>query len=378
MINDNDKQLKSTNESPKADQSAKGPEVFISYSSVNKDVADALVSNFEQHGVKCWYAPRDIMPGQEWVTAINDAIKACKVFILVYTSNSNMSRQVANEVALAFNSGKTLVPFRLSEDEMSAELAYYLMRVHWMDAVNPPLGKNIEKLREYSEKIINGTEKMPIIPESEKEKGKKNSSKWKIVAAVLGAVLIITCVAILYRNPDKKSSDSKADSSKEYPVTENTPAEKRDLTETIAPTQKAPEEKKENDVNELYELAYKYQMGEEGGKKPLTAYEYYMKTGDTPTESKAIAEAIYKLGNQFCNGEGIEQDYEKGMALYQKAIASGNTSAMNMMGNLYLYGDGVEEDYKEAEKYYRMAADQGDETGIKNLEYIRQLMESES
>jgi len=118
--------------------------------------ADTVVSNFEQNGIRCWYAPRDIIPGQEWVTAIHEAINSCKLFVLIYTDSSNESKQVANEVALAFNSGKTLIPFRLSDAEMSTELEYYLTRVHWLDAVNPPLMQSIETLREYSEKILNG------------------------------------------------------------------------------------------------------------------------------------------------------------------------------------------------------------------------------
>ena len=32
-------------------------DVFVSYSSKNKDIADAIVSDFEQNRIKCWYAP---------------------------------------------------------------------------------------------------------------------------------------------------------------------------------------------------------------------------------------------------------------------------------------------------------------------------------
>ena len=34
-------------------------DVFVSYSSKNKTVADSIVSDFEANGIKCWYAPRD-------------------------------------------------------------------------------------------------------------------------------------------------------------------------------------------------------------------------------------------------------------------------------------------------------------------------------
>ena len=121
-------------------------DVFVSYSSKNKNVADAIVADFEQHGIRCWYAPRDIMPGTSWVSAITDALRMVKVQVLIYTDESNTSRQVMNEVALAFNEGKTIVPFRLSETRMSDEFEYYLSRVHWLDAVTKNLADNITQL----------------------------------------------------------------------------------------------------------------------------------------------------------------------------------------------------------------------------------------
>ena len=63
-------------------------DVFISYSTKNKNVADAVVANFEQHGIKCWYAPRDILPGEEWVSAIRDGLNIATIFVLIYIEES--------------------------------------------------------------------------------------------------------------------------------------------------------------------------------------------------------------------------------------------------------------------------------------------------
>jgi hypothetical protein len=40
-----------------------GFDVFISYSTRDKTVADAVISAHEKAGIRCWYAPRDITPG---------------------------------------------------------------------------------------------------------------------------------------------------------------------------------------------------------------------------------------------------------------------------------------------------------------------------
>lgn len=135
-------------------QDQRNHDVFISYSSKDKKVADAIVADMEQHNIRCWYAPRDIRPGDEWASAINAAIQRASIFVLVFTEESNRSHQVTNEVTLAVNSGKTVIPFRLSSSDMNDTLEYYLSSLHWLDAVEPPLNRNIELLREKVSSIL--------------------------------------------------------------------------------------------------------------------------------------------------------------------------------------------------------------------------------
>ena len=49
-------------------------DVFISYSSADKPTADAACAVLERAGVRCWIAPRDIGPGEEWGSAILEAL----------------------------------------------------------------------------------------------------------------------------------------------------------------------------------------------------------------------------------------------------------------------------------------------------------------
>ncbi len=125
--------------------------VFISYSSKNAELADAMVAYLEKKGITCWYAPRNIEPGSEWVPAIKSALQTTKVFVLLYTPQSNQSRQVMNEVALAFNAGKTMVPYCATDEKMNDELEYYLTRVHWLNAVNKPQEECFEELSKLIE-----------------------------------------------------------------------------------------------------------------------------------------------------------------------------------------------------------------------------------
>jgi hypothetical protein len=53
-------------------------DVFISYSSRDKPTADAVCAALESHGIRCWIAPRDVLPGMEWGEAIVNAIHDSK------------------------------------------------------------------------------------------------------------------------------------------------------------------------------------------------------------------------------------------------------------------------------------------------------------
>src|SRR5437764_6933136 len=116
-----------------------GHDVFISYSSRDKSVADAVCAGLERAGVRCWIAPRDIEPGAEWSAAIIDAISASRVMIVIFSADANESVQVRREVERAVSKGLTIVPLRLEDVPLSKSLEYFMSTPHWLDAMTPPL-----------------------------------------------------------------------------------------------------------------------------------------------------------------------------------------------------------------------------------------------
>jgi dienelactone hydrolase len=129
-------------------------DVFISYSHKDKNITDAVCSILEQDKIRCWIAPRDITPGVPFAEAIIDGIKGSKVFILVYSSNSNHSPQVIKEVDRAVHHGLAIIPIRLEDVPMSKQLEYYVSDVHWLDALTPPLEKHINKLSKVVQMLL--------------------------------------------------------------------------------------------------------------------------------------------------------------------------------------------------------------------------------
>ena len=58
-------------------------DVFISHSSKDRAVGEAACAALERAGHRCWIAPRDIMPGEDYGEAIVDGIRASRIFLLI-------------------------------------------------------------------------------------------------------------------------------------------------------------------------------------------------------------------------------------------------------------------------------------------------------
>lgn len=133
-------------------------DVFISYSHVNSVVADAICHHFEESGVRCWYAPRNIQPGDEWADAIIKAIKSSRMLVLVFSSESNDSAQVRREIGAAMNAGIPIVPFKITDAVPTGSMEYYLNTLHWLDAVDQPLEEAIDRLLVMCKAILEAEE----------------------------------------------------------------------------------------------------------------------------------------------------------------------------------------------------------------------------
>ncbi len=121
-------------------------DVFISYSHVDKPTADAACAALEAAGIRCWIAPRDIAPGAEWGEAIVTAIDQARVMVLIFSSNTNKSRQVSREVERAVSQGVTIMPLRIEQATPARSLAYFMAGIHWLDAVTPPIERHLQTL----------------------------------------------------------------------------------------------------------------------------------------------------------------------------------------------------------------------------------------
>jgi hypothetical protein len=64
---------------------------FVNHSTKKKPWADAACAVLEGRGVRCWIAPRDIIPGTEWGAAIIGGLDDCRVVVLIFSASGTVS-----------------------------------------------------------------------------------------------------------------------------------------------------------------------------------------------------------------------------------------------------------------------------------------------
>ena len=165
-------------------------DVFISYSSKNKQMADAICHTLEQQEVKCWIAPRDILSGTEYSEAIPVAIKAAKVFVVVFSEAASLSPWVKGEIRIAFDNNIPILPFRIDNAIPKGQLEIFLQGRHWIDATSNP-EKSFEKLCSDTKCLIAGKD----LEVSNIKKRKRTlfiGIAFAVVLAILGLCFIKT------------------------------------------------------------------------------------------------------------------------------------------------------------------------------------------
>ncbi len=174
-------------------------DIFISHSSKDKTVADAVCATFEANGMRCWVAPRDVPPGAAWGGAIVDAIEQSKVMVLIFSDNANTSGQIAREVECAASHGVTIVPIRTQDVAPVRTLQYFLSNIHWLDALSPPLERRLQEIAAKIKPMLGHD--VPITPPVLAPRADSTATlsikRWHAGLAAL--LLLLAVVAMIWR-----------------------------------------------------------------------------------------------------------------------------------------------------------------------------------
>jgi len=160
-------------------------DVFVSHSVKDKLVANAIVARLEAESVRCWVAPRDVVPGADWGESIVDAIEGSRIMILVFSKSANASPQIKREVERAVDKGVYTIPFRVDDIEPTRALEYFISTAQWMDAFPPPLERHLDSLAKTVKAILAGSPPLPPPPPPPPPPRPVQSRRWILIAAAL-------------------------------------------------------------------------------------------------------------------------------------------------------------------------------------------------
>jgi tetratricopeptide (TPR) repeat protein len=351
-------------------------DIFISYSSKDKTTADAACAALESRGMRCWIAPRDVFPGEEYAASLVRALHESRVMVLVFSSGANRSPQVLREVERAVSRGVPILPLRIEDVPPSEAMEYYISSRHWLDALNPPLEQHLVRLAETVKFLLSsegdhasshqpepavqvvGTlrdfgapggasptpkthplapqDAQPIPNPSSMPTGKFASTSVILISLVAVLCIAIVVIAIVHFHSPAVTTRTDAQS--------GTPAAPRYVQPPAA-------------------LAAAQPSNSAPANSSSASPE--VNSRSVPTSSAAMTSPM----QQYMKGLGYYDSgqYAPALPLFQQAAAQGNANAQNHLGLMYMNGFGVRTDYAQALSWYNKAAAQGNYSGECNL-----------
>ena len=100
---------------------------FISYSTKNQAMADAIRNTFTANKIDTWMAPYSIPPGSKYAQSITKAIRNCSCFVLLLSNASQESEAVDSEVELAaLTFKKSIVTVQIEDVVLNDAFTFYI------------------------------------------------------------------------------------------------------------------------------------------------------------------------------------------------------------------------------------------------------------
>lgn len=333
-------------------------DVFISYSSKDVAIAEQICQTLENKGIKCWMASKSLEPGNIYASEIVRGIKNSQIFILVYTSNSNMSQHVMNEVDRAFYYHKIIVPFMVHDIPMSEDLSYYLSRTHWLAAYSNML----EAYNILSSEVFNYLGKAGDSKnnQSKKDTGESPEKIFQKAKSLYSGLDYVGAFATFKTAAERGHVTAQYNLGVMYSLGRGTSCNE---TEAFRWFYQAA---KQGDEDAQYAVGMRYDRGNGVVRDTAAAVKWLRMSAESGS-----AKAQYVLANKFYYGEGVSRNYQAALSWYKKAAKQNHVDAQRVLGCMYEYGQGVTQSNDAAIFWYEKAAGQGNSYAIERLKTLK-------
>ena len=130
------------------------PYLFCSYAHEDMSKVFKIIDKINQIGYRIWY-DEGISPGIEWPEAIGNSLLKCDQYLVFMTPNAITSRNVRNEINLAYSKNKDLLVVYLEPTRLSGGMQlqlgtvqcvnkYELTNNQFFDIINKVLNSKIK------------------------------------------------------------------------------------------------------------------------------------------------------------------------------------------------------------------------------------------
>jgi formylglycine-generating enzyme required for sulfatase activity len=199
--------------------------IFISYSSVDKAVADQICACLEASGIDCWIAPRDISPGADYPAAILQGLQQSRAVVLIVSPAAVESPHIMSEVGHAFSKKKPIIPFRIAVTTLPPDFDYFLSLSQWLDASGGCTQQNLARLKE----AVLQAQSSPV------PRASRAARKGYAAIAASGLLLLALAAVAWWRWPAAKPGLKE-----DHPVEAKLVASADDRTRELPPLEKTP------------------------------------------------------------------------------------------------------------------------------------------
>ena len=114
------------------------PYVFVSYASGDRARALPVAEALERAGIRVWIDREGIHGGANYGEEIAEAIKGAVALVLMTSAASLASRNVKQEIALAWDFERPYLPLLLEPVTIPTDVRYWLTAAQWIEVLDTP------------------------------------------------------------------------------------------------------------------------------------------------------------------------------------------------------------------------------------------------
>ena len=172
-------------------------DIFISYSSLDQEIAEDICSYFEKNGLSCWIAPRNVRAGENYAEEIMLGLDSAKIVVLIFSQNSQSSKYVIKEVQKAFINNKGILPINIDDSLPKGKMETFLRNKQWLNAFPNP-EESYDDMVDGARRLIKGQRPgggFVQVPGNDNEGSFFDKHKYHLIA--VAAIILIAVVGFV-------------------------------------------------------------------------------------------------------------------------------------------------------------------------------------